>query len=524
MGDLSALRAVPRVGWVDAPSPVHDAPELALRLRLPALVLKRDDRIPALHGGTKVRKLDTLLAAEPWASAPAWVVSGAAGSGQVVATVAAGLERGRPVHAHLFRTPLGAHGLENLAFSCSHAASVTAYGSRPELAIRAPATLGVGQSAQGAVVPPGATTVAGMLGCVLGGVELAEQVAGGAAPAPDAVYVPLGSGGTAVGLAVGLALGGLSVPVVAIVVVERALAGRRRLDALTRALVDHVVALGVPRPPPVRLEIVRDQVGPGYARATRASLAAAAALAEHGIAGEPVYTGKALAGLAAHAAAHGRRRPALWVTVRRPGLPVPPDWEQAVPRRLRPRAGADGDLPATVDPVRRGLLVGAAAAVALVGLRRCTGYPDDGAPRLVLGAAEAVVVRAAAEAFFPDAPAAVLDRLPARVDHYLATFPGPMRAEVHALFFAVEHTLPLAVGLRRFSALAPADRLRAVEAAAALGGPGMLVARSLRDLVLVGWYQGEEAWAEIGYEGPMVGPERRPSAYDALRAPAGWSP
>jgi hypothetical protein len=52
----------------------------------------------------------------------------------------------------------------------------------------------------------------------------------------------------------------------------------------------------------------------------------------------------------------------------------------------------------------------------------------------------------------------------------------------------------------------------------------MLVARSMRDLVLVAWWQRPESWAEIGYEGPMVDTSVRPTLYDALRAPKGWSP
>ncbi len=139
-------------------------------------------------------------------------------------------------------------------------------------------------------------------------------------------------------------------------------------------------------------------------------------------------------------------------------------------------------------------------------------------------AAGGVVLIASGEALLPNIPAAALDALPGRVDRYMLTFPAALRMEVHALFFAVEQTLPFAVGLHRFTELTPADRLTALERIASLGGPGLLIARSIRDLVLLAWYQSPEAWPDIGYEGPMVSEARRPSAYDELRAPPGWTP
>lgn len=50
----TALAAVPRVGWIDAPSPVSEHPDLARALGAAWLGIKRDDAIPALGGSTKV--------------------------------------------------------------------------------------------------------------------------------------------------------------------------------------------------------------------------------------------------------------------------------------------------------------------------------------------------------------------------------------------------------------------------------------------------------------------------------------
>ncbi len=493
-------------------------PEIAERAGVRSLRLKRDDLYPALNGGTKVRKLDLLLASEPFQGAGAWVVAGAVGSGQVVATVAAGRLVGKPVHAHLFRTPLGAHGLENLAYSASWAASVHGYRNQVDLALRAPRVVLGLHSGGRAVVPIGATSARGMLGCVLGGIELASQLASSPDPVPDAVYVACGSGGTAAGLAVGLALAGVEVPVRAVAVVDRLFAPDMRLSYLVGQAEKAVRSLGL-TPGVARLEVHRGQVGRGYAHASVASLAGAQTLLDAGVAGEPAYTGKAFAALVADAHAGRTRDPIFWVTVRRPGLESTEGWRERLPLSLRDLA-TTGDQPVVIR--RRGLLLGLAAAAALVGTFRLTGY--DGAGGEVLSAAEAAVVRAAGEALLPAATPADLDALAGRVDRYLLTFPTSLRQEVHALFFAVEQVLPFWVGMQRFTVLTPPERLRALERVAALGGPGLLIARSIRDLVLVAWYQSPEAWADVGYEGPMVGSLPRPSLYDELKAPQGWEP
>lgn len=516
---IAAFASLPRLGLIEGPTPLTAAPGLAERAGVATLRLKRDDLFPALHGGTKVRKLDLLLAEEPFRSAPAWIVAGAVGSGQVAAMVAAGRLLDRPVHAHLFRTPLGAHGTENLAWSASWAASIHAYRNQVDLALRAPrVVLGISSKA-GAVVPIGATSPRGMLGCVLGGIELADQITSSPDPAPDAVYLACGSGGTAAGIAVGLALAGVDVPVRAVAVVDRVYAPDLRLQHLIRQAEREVRGLGL-TPRPAHLEVRRGQVGAGYAHASAASLAASAALLEAGVAGEPVYTGKALAALIDDAAAGRTRSPIFWVTVRRAGLEPREGWQDRLPPMLRD-LGQDGDVPRALSS-RRGLLVGLAAAATLVGTLRLTGY--DGAGGEVLTAYEAAVIRAAGEALLPHASAADLDALAGRVDRYLLTFPASLRREVHALFFAVEQMLPLSVGLHRFTTLSPADRLVALERIAALGGPGLLITRSIRDLVLVAWYQSPEAWADVGYEGPMVDAAPRASIYDALKAPPGWTP
>src|SRR5919199_4114314 len=65
-------------------------------------------------------------------------------------------------------------------------------------------------------VPAGGSSPLGALGHVNAALELAEQVRRGHRPAPARLVVPFGTGGTAAGLALGLALAGLEATVVAV--------------------------------------------------------------------------------------------------------------------------------------------------------------------------------------------------------------------------------------------------------------------------------------------------------------------
>ena len=72
---LQDLDVIPRRGWLREPAPVTPLPRLAAELGLDFVGVKRDDLCPALHGGSKPRKLDYLLAAPRFADAGSWAAS-----------------------------------------------------------------------------------------------------------------------------------------------------------------------------------------------------------------------------------------------------------------------------------------------------------------------------------------------------------------------------------------------------------------------------------------------------------------
>jgi D-cysteine desulfhydrase len=516
-------------------SPVSTAPKLAKRLGLGSLNVKRDDALAVLHGGTKLRKLEYLLGREPFASAEEWHAVGSIGSGNLVAITRVAARQGKRLVAHCFWTPLTSGIIENLSQLDAPHVRLCYAPSRLALFVRRP-WLFLGHPSR-AIVPPGATCAAGMIGMARGGVELAGQVQAGLCPAPDRIYVPFGTGGIAAGLAVGLALGGLKTEVHAVAVAERILSPTWRLTQLTRACVAELSRAGVSmkrRVTPIR--VVRGFLGDGYAAPTPAASAACSIAQQYDFTLDEVYTGKAFAALQAEADTLGSSTDVLfWLTLHDPDQPQPREgWRDRLPVALRQRLNA-----ATGNGIsrRRWLLGGVSVlAAALTGIR-LTGYPRlAGWSGAVLAPWECHVLRASIEAVAPpdlssEALATILDDAPAKIDAFLAGMPTWFLREVHALFVFIEHGTPLGLQARRFSAL-PIEARRLVFAR--LHDHGWLMrtaARGIRDLALMGIYQHPVVWPELGYEGPWVDGEASPLSrrggwrqYEALRAPRGASP
>ena len=504
---------------------------MAAELGLDWLGIKQDDQIRALYGGGKVRKLDYLLAAAPFDSAKAWASAGAIGSGHLTALTAAAAAMDRQLHAFVFWEPAIEEVLQNLRFIASGPTQIYDHGSRLTLALRHPEVL-IGRYHRGIpVIPPGGSTATGMIGFVRAGVELCAQIDSGLFEEPDRIYVALGSGGTAVGLSLGIALCGSKIAVHAISAVERPFAPTRRMQDLLREVRERLAASGIGLHPLARqltfpIEMNHRHVGPGYGVVSAESLAACARLQTLGVALEPLYSGKAMAALLADAEAGAVRRPLFWVTPRKAGsLPFAADWQARLPPALRRRLAH----PERQGHTRRRVLIAGAGLIAAGGVGlRVSGYP----PRPswsgeVFSEWQAQVLTAAAEALLAPAPGPLSIRAVAEnVDRYVATLPSFSRAEIHGLLALLEHGTPvLGGGLRRMTALDTAD---AEAYLAGLATKGELMAqayRGIRDLVMLGYYQQPGTWGALGYGGPWVerGP-RKPSSYDRLRAPAGAQP
>ncbi len=349
---LAAIETLPRLGWVARPTPLTECTPLAEKLGLDSLLVKRDDLTTPLCGGSKARKLDYLLAHEPWASAERWAGVGALGSGQLVALVAAAKLLGREVDAYLFWQPPSQRVVESLAYVSSGPTRLRYSDSRVGLALSYPRAL-VGRKVRGAaVVPPGGTCPIGTLGTVRAGLELARQILSEDAAVPDRIYLPAGSGGTAVGIAIGVGLGGLRAEVHAVSVVEKVVIGPARLRRHRRKTMNLLERVGL-RGDAAPIVLRNGFVGPGYGTASDDSARMSQLLRESGIPGDDVYTGKALACLAADAKEGATTTPVFWMTGRSDGLDAVERysaetneqlWLASLPPGLRVQLAFDGSL------------------------------------------------------------------------------------------------------------------------------------------------------------------------------------
>jgi D-cysteine desulfhydrase len=169
-------------------------------------------------------------------------------------------------------------------------------------------------------VPLGGSVPLGVIGHVNAALELAEQVERGELPRPGRVVVPFGSGGTAAGLALGLAIAGLDTTLVAARVGPRIAVNRARLLRLARQTAALIEALAtLPRgslPRPGRVEVVHDVYGGAYGRPLAAGEQAAAILHRRaGLRLDATYGAKALAAALDAARRQAAEGPTLfWLT------------------------------------------------------------------------------------------------------------------------------------------------------------------------------------------------------------------
>ena len=221
-----ALADLPHASLGVFPSPVT---------RVGPLWIKRDDLNAPDVGGNKVRSLEWLLGGLD--QHETILTGGGDGSTHVLATAVHARRLGAATVAVRWR-----HEMHPVAEAVARRS--TALCTRTIRTATVPGVFFRLAVMRGAYryIPPGGATALGTLGHVGAGLELATQIAAGDLPEPAVVVVPLGTGATAAGLALGLGIAGVGTTVVAARVVPRiALAGRRvrrLIDATRRLLAD----------------------------------------------------------------------------------------------------------------------------------------------------------------------------------------------------------------------------------------------------------------------------------------------
>jgi L-cysteate sulfo-lyase len=266
------------------PTPLEPAPRLAVAIGLDPddLWIKRDDLTGLGGGGNKVRKLQHTAADAVSGGATTLVTTGAAQSNHARLTAAVGARLGLEVVLVLAGSGGAVAG--NLALDALLGATIRWAGDVADDELEQLAAEVVTElTAAGRVVsriPFGGTSVTGARGYVAAGLELVEQM-----PDLDLVVVAVGSGGTAAGLVTALGA-------------DHVLGVHTGAVANPAERVSNlVIDLGGTEE---GLRLRMDQVGAGYSTLTdgvRHALLTAART--EGLILDPVYTGRALAGLTA---------------------------------------------------------------------------------------------------------------------------------------------------------------------------------------------------------------------------------
>jgi D-cysteine desulfhydrase len=286
-----ALASLPRAGLLGAlPTPVVPS-SLAS-----ALWVKRDDLTALPIGGNKVRALDVLLAG--LGTGAEVLTAGATGSTHSLTTVVHAKRLG--ARTSVVRWPQEMNDVARVVARRIDAEADRIYSAESVVAAYWRA-LRIRLARDVRWVPAGGTSALGVLGHVEAALELAGQVAAGDCPAPARVVVPLGSGGTAAGLALGLEVAGLPTRVLGVRVVSRIVANRSRVLRLASRAARLIERLApgsrVPRVTPSRLEVIEGHFGGAYGRETAEGRAAADRFrGGHEPASlEPTYTAKTFA-------------------------------------------------------------------------------------------------------------------------------------------------------------------------------------------------------------------------------------
>lgn len=265
--------------------------------------VKRDD-LYACPGGGKVRKLEFSLAKIIERGRKSVITFGPVGSNHVAATAIYGLQLGLNVVGILVPQPFQHYLRSNLECSCANAEiRFRAWsGSLPFMTARAWNRERRRTGIAPAILPPGGSSLAGMLGYVEVALEIARDITEGRLPKPDYILVPAGTCGSLAGLTAGIRISGLDIIPLGVRVCTRL-----SCNVITTAwLANRVLSFLRKNVSEIRKDKVKARdvtmlhkfCGRGYGRSTSAGKdAVKLALSAENLHFDATYTGKAFAGL-----------------------------------------------------------------------------------------------------------------------------------------------------------------------------------------------------------------------------------
>ncbi len=294
------LARFPRRRYTHRPTPLEPLMHLSAHLGGPEIWIKRDDLTGLAGGGNKTRKLEFLVAEALTQRADTLITVGAVQSNHCRLTLAAAVREGLKCRLVLEERvsdsydPLASGN--NFLFDLLGVEKITVVAGGSDLAA-AMQTIADELAAEGRrsyIIPGGGSTPLGALGYVACAEEMLAQ-AFDMGLTLDHVVVASGSAGTHAGLLVGLEGNTAHLSLIGINVRRPQAEQETNVQALAATTAE---LLGVAPPERETVRALGDWVGPGYSLPTPEMVEAVGLFARlEGVLLDPVYTGKAAAGL-----------------------------------------------------------------------------------------------------------------------------------------------------------------------------------------------------------------------------------
>src|SRR6185437_40283 len=293
---------LPRRTYTEFATPLEPLPRLSKALGGPEIWIKRDDQLGLAGGGNKTRKLEYVMAAALSDGAKAVMTVGAVQSNHCRLTLAAAKREGLACYLVIEERVKDSYspqangnnllfhllGVERIFVSPFGADIKAAIGSARETVRRE-------TGADPYFIPGGASNSLGASGYAAAVLELLGQCEAEHLSF-DSLVVASGSGGTHGGLLAGKALFGLPGTIRGVSTRHPTEVQKAHIESLARET--RVFLQSEAKLPAEWVNVADDWVGPGYSIPDERTIEAIRLFAnEEGVLLDPVYTGKAAAGL-----------------------------------------------------------------------------------------------------------------------------------------------------------------------------------------------------------------------------------
>ena len=295
------MKKLPRLKIAHLPTPVEGLPRLSAALGGPQLLVKRDDQTGLAFGGNKTRKLEFVVADALNKGADTLITCGAVQSNHCRLTLSAAVKEGLKCRLVLEERVPGSYDTRasgnNFLFQLMDVERIKVVpgGSDMIQEMQAVADEIAEEGRKAYIIPGGASNPIGALGYVSCAQEIINQTFEMGLRI-DRVVCASGSAGTHSGLLTGLYGTNSNIPVVGINVSRPKETQEEIVYDLVQRTADYVgIKEKIPRD---AVLCFGDYVGPGYSLPTPEMTEAVKLVARtEAILLDPVYTGKAMAGL-----------------------------------------------------------------------------------------------------------------------------------------------------------------------------------------------------------------------------------